>query len=133
MKKIVSVALCALTLLALAACQRPEDRVKAVAETFLHAYYTADYAAAAEHCTPRLATLVSLGTDAQATLPADLAEKMKEAVALTSFKIVSVDVDEEASSARVVYLPTVPELDQPVEKALTLQMEGGTALVDRIE
>ena len=133
MKKIVSVALCALTLLALTACQRPEDRVKAVAEKFLTAYYTADYAAAAELCTPRLAGLVSLGADGQAVLPADLVEKMKEAVSQTSFNIVSVDIDETGSMATVNYLLTVPDLDEPLPKTLILKLEGGTALVDRIE
>ena len=58
---------------------------------------------------------------------------MKEALSQTSFRIVSVEVDEDAASARVRYDLFVPDLEYPVQMALTLQLEGRTAQVDRIE
>ena len=117
----------------LAACQRPEKQAESVAESFLKDYYAADYAAAATQCTPRFAALVEQGADDQETLPADLAQKIKEAVDQTSFKIISIELDEDAASARVTYDVYVPGLEKPVRKALRLQLEGGTALVDGIE
>ena len=131
MKK--SLILLACCLLAFGACQRPEKRVQAVAETFLHAYYTGNYAAAAAQCTPRLAALVSLGAESESTVPDDVAAKIKEALSGTSFEIVSVEMDEAAASARVRYDLTVPDVEGPVPMTLVLQLEGGTARVDRIE
>lgn len=132
MKKIVILALVALCLLPLTACDRTEERVEAVSETFLNAYYTAEYDKAAACCTPALAAQVAKGARAQALVP-ELAEKMKEAVRSTSFKIVSIAVDKDAARATVRYDLLVPGLDKPVPKALQLQLEGRTALVDRIE
>jgi hypothetical protein len=131
MKKTLILLACCL--LALGACQRPEKRVQAVAETFLHAYYTADYATAAAQCTPRLAALVSQGTEDPSVVPDDLAQTMKEALSRTSFQIISVEMDEDAASARVHYELSVPDVDKPVPMTLVLQLEGGTARVDRIE
>ena len=132
MKKIVILALVALCLLPLAACDRTEERVEAVSETFLNAYYTAEYEKAAAYCTPSLAAQVAKGARAQELVP-ELAEKMKEAVRATSFTIVSIAVDKDAARATVRYDLLVPGLDKPVPKALQLQLEGRTALVDRIE
>ena len=130
----------ALAALALSACQRPEKQAAAVAETFLHAYYTADYAAAAAVCTPRLAEQVLRGADAAdgtdegaSALVRERTQTMKEALSQTSFRIVSVEVDEDAASARVRFDLFVPDLEYPVQMALTLQLEGRTAQVDRIE
>lgn len=127
----------ALAALALTACQRPEKQAAAVAETFLHAYYTGDYAAAAAVCTPRLAEQVLRGADSAdegaSALVRERTQKMKEALSQTSFRIVSVEVDEDAASARVRYDLFVPDLEYPVQMALTLQLEGRTAQVDRIE
>ena len=117
----------------LAACQRPEKQVESVAEAFLKDYYAADYAAAAAQCTPRFAALVEQGAEDQESLPADLAQKIKEAARQTSFKIVSIELDEDAAFARVSYDVYVPDLEKPVRKVLRLQLEGGTALVDGIE
>ena len=133
MNKIVTFVFLALCLLALTACDRTESRVTAVAETFLNAYYTADYARAAESCTPAFAAQVAKGALAQSAVPDEVAEKMKEAVRATSFNIVSVEVDKEAATASVHYELSVPGLERPVPKALHLQLEGRTALVDRIE
>jgi hypothetical protein len=121
-----------LAVCALSACENVEKRVETVAETFLNAYYTTDFAAAAACCTPAFAERVLYdGQDVE--LPADLQQKIKEAVSQTSFKIVSVELDEGAASARVRYELNVPELEKPVPKALRLQLEGRTALVDGIE
>ena len=133
MNKIVTCLLTALCLLALTACDRTPKRVTEAAEAFLTAYYTADYAKAAESCTPALAAQVAKGAHAQAAVPDEVAEKMKEAVSQTSFNIVSVAVDKEAGKADVHYELTVPGLEKPVPKTLSLQLEGRTALVDRIE
>ena len=122
-----------LAVLALGACQSPELRVKNVAETFLHAYYTPDYTAAAACCTPELgARLVKLG-DELATVPPQTAQRIKEALARTSFEIVSVELSEDAASALVRYELSVPDLEKPVPKTLSLQLEGRTALVDGIQ
>ena len=133
MERIVVRALLALSLLLPLACQRAESRVQEVAETFLNAYYTADYDRAAQCCTPALAAQVSKGAQAQSLVPAEVAEKMKEAVSQTSFNIVFVEVDPDGTAARVRYDLTVPGLDKPVPKTLHLQLEGRTARVDRIE
>ena len=119
-------------LLALPACESTESRVEAVAETFLNGYYACDFAAAAACCTPTFAERVLYaGSDVE--LPADLQQKIKEAVSQTSFEIVSVELDEDAAFARVRYELHVPELEKPVPKTLRLQLEGRTALVDGIE
>ena len=131
MKKTLILLACCL--LALCACQRAEDRVRTVSETFLHAYYTGDYAAAAAQCTPRLAAPVSKGAEDPAPVPEDLAEKMKEALSQTSFQIVSIELDEDAASALVRYELSVPDCEKPVPMTLKLQLEGRTALVDGIE
>ena len=133
MKKIVIRALVALCLLPLAACDWTEKRVETVSETFLNAYYTAAYDQAAACCTPALAAQVAKGARAQELVPGEVAEKMKEAVSATSFKIVSIAVDKDAARATVRYELMVPGLQKPVPKALQLQLEGRTALVDRIE
>lgn len=122
----------------LTACQRTEKRVETVAETFLNAYYTADYAAAAALCTPRLAEMLDKaaeagGDEGASALIQERAQKMKEALSQTSFQIVSVEVDEDAASARVHYNLSVPGLEQPVPMSLKLQLEGRTARVDGIE
>jgi len=122
-----------LCLLSLFACSRADDRAAAVAESFLNAYYTAEYDRAAGYCTPALAAQVSKGARAQETVPVEVAQKMKEAVSATSFKIVSVSVDKEAASALVRYDLSVPGIEKPVPKTLRLKLEGRTALVDRIE
>ena len=120
--------------LVISACQSTEKRIENVSETFLHAYYTADYAAAAACCTPAFAEqLQAFGSDSQAELPEETQAKIKEALSGTSFVIVSVELDEGAASARVRYDLTVPGLEKPVPKVLKLQLEGRTALVDGIE
>ena len=130
MKRLVTVLL---AVLALSACQSPETRVQNVAETFLNAYYTPDYAAAAACCTPELGErLVQLGEELEG-VPPRTAQKIKEALARTSFEIVSVELDEDAASALVRYELSVPDLDKPVPKTLTLKLEGRTALVDGIQ
>lgn len=133
MKRIAIPVLFALCLLLPAACQRTEKRVRTVAETFLNAYYTGDYQAASACCTPDFGARVAKGARLQAELPADVIEKMKEAVSKTSFNIVSVEMDPEGASARVRYALQVPGLEKPVSKSLHLQLEGKTACVDRIE
>lgn len=122
-----------LAVLALGACQSPESRVKNVAETFLNVYYTPDYAAAAACCTPELGgRLLQLGEEMEG-VPPQTAQRIKEALAGTSFEIVSVELDEDAASALVRYELSVPDLDRPVPKTLTLKLEGRTALVDGIQ
>ena len=120
--------------LAAGACSRTEDRVRAVSETFLHAYYTGDYATAAGCCTPALAErLLAFGPDVLVETPDEIRTKIKEALSRTSFEIVSVEVDEDAASAFVHYALSVPDVDKPVPMTLKLQLEGRTALVDGIE
>lgn len=121
-------ALCLLTV----SCQRAENRVETVAENFLKAYYSTDYARAARLCTPELARLVVKGEMPQ-DLPEETVQKIKEAVSQTSFKIASVEVDEDTSCATVCYEIFAPGLDDPVEKTLVLKLEGRSAAVDRIE
>ena len=58
---------------------------------------------------------------------------MKEAVAQTSFKIVSVKADKEAGTAVVYYELSAPTLDGPMPKQLLLKLEGRSAAVDGIE
>ena len=129
----LSALLCLSCLITLAACQRTENRVTAVAETFLNAYYTADYQRASEVCTPTFAAQVSKDAEMGNRIPAELAQKIKEAVSRTSFNIVSVAVDKEAGKALVRYELLVPGLEKPVPKKLRLQLEGRTAQVDGIE
>ena len=129
-KNLLAAVLC---LMAFCACHRTEKRVENVAETFLNVYYTADYDAAAAYCTPALAGQLAQAARAQADLPAETAQKMKEALSQTSFTIVSVELDEATASARVRYDLTVPGLEKPVPKTLRLQLEGRTAAVDGIE
>lgn len=133
MKKILFRALLALCFFALPACQSTDKRVRGTAQQFLKAYYSADYAAAATLCTPAFAGRVSKGAEAQARVPEEIAQKMKEAVSQTSFNIVSVEVDKEAARAVVHYELAVPMLERPVPKQLLLQLEGRTAAVDGIE
>ena len=125
--------LCLSYLFALAACQRTENRVAAVAETFLNAYYTADYRQASEVCTPAFAAQVSKGAGMEDRISAEVLQKIKEAVSRTSFNIVSIEVDKEAGKALVRYELLVPGLEKPVPKKLRLQLEGRTAQVDGIE
>ena len=133
MKHLLKAALAALALLlAAGACQRAETRVQSVAETFLSAYYTGDYAAAATACTPAFAKAVRYSAP-DAALPEETVQKIKEALSRTSFEIVSVTVDKDAASAVVRYDLSVPGLGKPVPKALSLQLEGRTALVDGIQ
>ena len=113
-------------------CQREENRAETVAENFLKAYYSAQYARAARLCTPELARLVVKGELPQ-ELPEQTEQKIKEAVSQTSFKIVSVEVDEESSCATVCYELSAPGLERPAEKRLVLKLEGRSAAVDRIE
>ena len=133
MKQIVTWTILALCLLALTACNRSEKRVRGTAERFLDAYYSADYATAATLCTPAFASRVSRGAEAQDLVPAEIAQKMKEAVSQTSFNLVSVEVDEDAARAVVHYELVVPMLEKPVPKQLLLQLEGRAAAVDGIE
>lgn len=133
MKKIVSWVMVALCLLALSACQSQEKRIRHTAEQFLKAYYTADYTTAATYCTPALAGRLNRGAEMGSHVPEEIAQKMKEAVMQTSFKIVSVDVDKENACAVVHYELTAPILDGPVVKQMLLQLEGRTAAVDGIE
>ena len=130
-KKTAILLLCAVCVLALSSCNRTEKQVTSVAETFLEAYYSADYVRAAACCTPGFAELVT--RDASADVPQEIAQKMKEAVSRTSFNIVSVEVDEEAGTAAVSYELSVPGLDKAVPRTLSLQLEGGTAAVNGIE
>ena len=120
-------------LLAPTACDQTRERVETLSETFLNAYYTADYQRASEVCTPAFAAQVSKGAEMQDNIPAEVLQKMKEAVSRTSFNIVSVDVDKEAGKALVCYELQVPGLEKPVPKRLRLQLEGRTAQVDGIE
>ena len=134
MKKSLRI-ICMVSALALAAgaCSRTESRVQAVAETFLHAYYTGDYAAAAASCTPAYGTLLTRSAEGGDAVSEETRAKIKEALSKTSFTIVSVEVDEAAASALVRYELTVPGLERPVPKSLKLQLEGRTALVDGIQ
>ncbi|MBQ4013146.1 MAG: DUF4878 domain-containing protein [Bacteroidales bacterium] len=128
---ILTVALCCL--LGLTACQSPEKRVQATAEQFLTAFYAGEYGAAADFCTPAYAARLSKVSAVQNAVPDEIAQKMKEAVSGTSFKIVSVEVDEEAGTAVVHYALTVPGIEGAVSKQLRLQLEGRAAAVDGIE
>lgn len=116
----------------LSACNSIETRVEQTAETFLHAYYAGDHAAAAAVSTPSLAGLL-MRHDTPESLPEAVRQKMKEALSLTSFKIVSTEVDKDASRAVVHYEISAPGLCRPVSKRLKLQLEGRTAAVDGIE
>lgn len=113
-------------------CQRAENRAEAVAENFLKAYYSADYARAARLCTPELARIVAKGEMPQ-ELPEETAQKIKEALSGTSFKIVSVDAEHESPVVTVWYELSAPGLAGPLRKKLVLQFEGRSAAVDRIE
>ena len=128
---ILTVALCCL--LGLTACQSPEKRAQVTAEQFLTAFYAGEYGAAADFCTPAYAARLSKVSAVQNAVPDEIAQKMKEAVSETSFKIVSVEVDEEAGTAVVHYALTVPGIEGAVSKQLRLQLEGRSAAVDGIE
>ena len=128
---ILTVALCCL--LGLTACQSPEKRAQVTAEQFLTAFYAGEYGAAADFCTPAYAARLSKVSAVQSVVPDEIAQKMKEAVSGTSFKIVSVEVDEEAGTAVVHYALTVPGIEGAVSKQLRLQLEGRAAAVDGIE
>jgi len=130
MKRLLAFLLAAL---ALSACQSPENRVKSVAETFLHAYYTADYEAAAACCTPEFGERMMRVAEDLESVPEQTAQKIKEALVRTSFEIVSVELDEDAASAFVRYDLSVPDVEKPVPMTLKLQLEGRTALVDGIQ
>ena len=130
MKRLFAILLAAV---ALAACHRTEKIVETTAEAFLHAYYTAEYEAAAALCTPQLARWVSMGASSLDQVPEETAQKMKEALSQTSFTIVSVEVDEAAACALVRYELSAPGHEKPVPKSLKLQLEGRTALVDGIQ
>ncbi|MCR5709584.1 MAG: hypothetical protein K6G79_03775 [Bacteroidales bacterium] len=129
----VALAAAVICLAALPACNGTEKRVTAVADAFLTDYYTADYAAAATHCTPEFAKVVEKGEEAILRLPEAAVEKMKEAVSMTSFQIVGVAFDKETGSATVRYDLTVPGLSAPVSKTLRLKTERRAAFVDGIE
>ena len=132
MKRIVIMTAAALCLFVPGACNRTASRVEAVAESFLKAYYADDKAAMSSLCTPAFAAWMQ-ENQSQVVLPEKTERIIKEALSRTSFKIVSVEVDEKGASARVCYEIKVPYLDKPVPKALKLQLEGRTALVDGIE
>ena len=108
-------------------------RAQATAEQFLTAFYAGEYGAAADFCTPAYAARLSKVSAVQNAVPDEIAQKMKEAVSGTSFKIVSVEVDEEAGTAVVHYALTVPGIEGAVSKQLRLQLEGRAAAVDGIE
>lgn len=133
MKRILIRTAFLLCLLGLVACQSAEKRVQATAEQFLQAFYSGEYGAAADFCTPAYAARLSKVSAVQRVVPDEIAQKMKEAVSGTSFKIVGVDVDEESDRAVVCYELTVPGLEGLVSKQLRLQLEGRTAAVDGIE
>ena len=133
MKKTASWLILGFCLLALTSCHSTERRAGDVAEQFLTAYYSADYAKAATLATPSFAGHLSKGAALQDRLPDEIAQKMKEAVAQTSFTIVSLEVDEEAGTAVVRYELSAPGLCGPVSKRLELQLEGRAAAVDGIE
>ena len=128
---ILTAALCCL--LGLTACQSPEKRAQVTAEQFLTAFYAGEYGAAADFCTPAYAARLSKVSAVQNAVPDEIAQKMKEAVSETSFKIVFVEVDEEAGTAVVHYALTVPGIEGAVSKQLRLQLEGRAAAVDGIE
>lgn len=132
MKKVAFLVFFVVCVLALTACDRTEKRVVSVAESFLSAYYSADYVQAASCCTPGFAGIVSR-SDALQLVPDEIAQKMKEAVSKTSFSIVSVEVDKETGTASVRYELRVPALEKPVAKWLSLQLEGRTAAVNGIK
>ena len=133
MRKIVSLTVFLACLLAFTACQSQEKRVRITAEQFLKAYYTADYATAASFCTPSLAGRLNRGAEIETRVPEEIAQKMKEAVQQTSFKVVSVEVDKENACAVVHYELMAPMLEGPVPKRMLLQLEGRAAAVDGIE
>jgi len=134
MKHLFKAALLALALLpVLGACERPEARVRNVAESFLNVYFAGDYAAAADFCTPELRVWVDRMAEKMETVPEETQQKIKEALGQTSFNIVSVEVDEKAGSAVVHYDVSVPGIEKPVPKKLLLKLEGRTALVNHVE
>ena len=133
MKNVVPVLVAILGLFSAAGCHRTEKNVRTTAESFLEAFYAADYGRAAAYCTPSFATVVEKGSASGAGLPDEVAEKIKEAVAQTSFTIVSLEVDEEAGTAVVRYELSAPGLCGPVSKRLELQLEGRAAAVNGIE
>ena len=133
MKKTASWLILGFCLLVLTSCHSAERRAGDVAEQFLKAYYSADYAKAATFATPSFAGHLSKGAAVQDRLPEEIAQKMKEAVSQTSFKIVSVKVDKEAGTAVVYYELSAPTLERPMPKQLLLKLEGRTATVDGIE
>ena len=133
MKKTASWLILGFCLLALTSCHSAERRAGDVAEQFLKAYYSADYAKAATLATPAFSGHLSKGAALQDRLPDEIAQKMKEAVAQTSFKIVSVKADKEAGTAVVYYELSAPTLDGPMPKQLLLKLEGRSAAVDGIE
>ncbi len=122
-----------LAILALSACQSTESRVQDVAETFLNAYYSGDYEAAAASCTPEYGERLTRYSSALDGISPQMKAKMQENLSQTSFQIDSIKVDESAASAFVHYHITTPSLDKPVPKGLKLQLEGRTALVDGIQ
>ena len=130
MKKTASWLILGFCLLALASCHSAERRAGDVAEQFLKAYYSADYA---KFATPAFSGHLSKGAALQDRLPDEIAQKMKEAVAQTSFKIISVKADKEAGTAVVYYELSAPTLDGPMPKQLLLKLEGRSAAVDGIE
>ncbi len=134
MKKSLYASFCSLALLLLAiACVRPEVHVRDVAQTFLNVYYAGDYGAAADFCTPALAEQMLKAGPEALELPDETRQQIIEALSKTSFEIVSVEVDEDAGSALVLYSLSGPGLEKPVPKTLSLQLEGRTARVDGIQ
>ena len=123
----------AVALLLCTSCNRVEKSVGAASEGFMKAYISMDYEAAAGFCTAPLAAMLTEGAEGMDEIPPVIMEKMKEASRETSFRIVSVTVNEEKTGAVVEMLLKAPGLEKEVPKTLSLLLEGRTALVDAVE
>lgn len=99
----------------------------------MKAFCAMDYEAAGSFCTGNMASLLTESTREMEEIPQPIMEKMKEASAETSFRIVSVTVNEEGTEAAVELLIKAPGLEKEVPKSIRLIFEGRTALVDAVQ
>lgn len=114
-------------------CNLAEQRATEAAQNFLQAFNAMDYETAVLYCTPQFAEILEESTGDADDVPPAIMDRIKEASAETSFRIVSIVVNEEKTAATVECLLKVPGLEKEVPKTLGLLLEGSTALVDSIE
>lgn len=134
MKKVAILTLAAIAVLLCGSCTTSAPkRASVAAEGFLKASFAMDYEEAASFCTPSYADLVRESAQRMENVSQALMQKMKEASSETSFRIVSVKVNDGQTEATVEVLVKAPGLEREVPKTVRLLFEGGAALVDAVE